>query len=283
MHPLFSYINGGEFRMKREFSHKISLGQNFLGNPLVIQRSVDAGELTVNDTVLEIGSGKGVLTRKILESPARCIHALEIDRRLEPWLVPLENCCPERLKIHWADATEFPLAKLSPAPNKILANIPYNITTPLIWKILTDLAPLGLECLILLVQKEAAERLAAPLCSKNRYPLGITIELMGEIEPLMKVSPGSFYPPPKVWSSLIKINILRRKNLASDEAWRAFIFSAFAQRRKKLINNFIAADYEKDYLESTFDALKIPITVRAEELRAQQWLNLYEILKNSRT
>ncbi len=269
--------------MNREFSHKISLGQNFLGNPTVIQRSIDAGELTENDVVLEIGSGKGVLTRKILESSARFVHALEIDRRLQPWLAPLEDSYPDRLKIHWADATEFPLASLSPVPNKILANIPYNITTPLIRKILTELAPLGLECLILLVQKEAAERLAAPPCSKNRYPLGITIQLMGEIESLMKVSPGSFYPPPKVWSSLIKISILRRKNLAADEAWRAFIFSAFAQRRKKLINNFIAADYEKDSLESAFEALEIPITARAEELTAQQWMNLYEALKNSRT
>ncbi len=283
MHPLFSYPCGGEFRMKREFSHKISLGQNFLNNPLVIRCSIETGGLTEKDIVLEIGSGKGILTRKILESSARFVHALEIDRRLDPWLVPLEDCYPDRLKIHWADAMEFPLASLSPVPNKILANIPYNITTPLIWKILTDLAPLGLECLILLVQKEAAERLAAPPCSKNRYPLGITIELMGEIEPLMKVSPGSFYPPPKVWSSLIKISILRRKNLAADEAWRNLIFSAFAQRRKKLINNFIAAGYENDSLESAFDALEIPFTARAEELGAQQWLNLYEILKNSCT
>ncbi len=269
--------------MKQKFSHKISLGQNFLVNPKVIRRSVEAGELTGNDVVLEIGSGKGVLTRKILKSPVRFVHALEIDRRLESWLAPLENSYPDRLKIHWADATEFPLSTLSPVPNKVIANIPYNITTPLIWNILTDLAPIGLECLILLVQKEAAERLAAPPCSKKRYPLGVTIEHMGEIKSLMTVSPRSFTPPPKVWSSLIKISVLGRKDLAADEKWRNFIFSAFAQRRKKLINNFIAAGYEKNFLESSFGAQKIPLTARAEELTAQQWMSLYEAFKNSRS
>ncbi len=267
--------------MVQKFAHKISLGQNFLNNPRVIERSLEAADLSERDAALEIGSGQGVLTRQILESPVSFLHALEIDTRLEPWLTPLEAAYPDRFKIIWGDALECRLSSLSPVPNKVVANIPYNITTRLVWKVLAELAPLGLDRLILLVQKEAAERLSAPPCSKNRYPLGVTIEMMGEISTIMKVSPGSFTPPPSVWSSLISIRIDRCRGLAASDRWRDFIASAFAQRRKKLLNN-LAETYTKERLESAFAAVGISPAARAEELTAEQWKNIFEDLTGQR-
>ena len=206
--------------MSSYFAHKKSLGQNFLTNPQVLRRSLEAGQLDADDVVLEIGPGQGALTKLLLTSPCRFVHAVEIDRRLEDWLAPLERSYPERFRVTWADALECDFAALAPAPDKVLANIPYHITTELIWKILIDLAPLGLSRLILLIQKEAAERLRAKEQSRDRGPLGVTIEMMGAITMIMNVSPGSFTPPPNVWSQLITIEISRKQTLSACTSGR---------------------------------------------------------------
>ena len=264
--------------MDKNFTHKISLGQNFLINRNVLRRSVEAGAIVPSDVLLEIGAGQGALTRELMNSSCSFLHAVEIDRRLEPWLQPLETECPQRLKITWGDAMQISFNELYPQPNKILANIPYNITTPLIWKALTELAPLKLELLILMVQKEAADRIAAPAGTKDRGPLSVTLELLGGVNPFMRVSPGSFNPPPKISSSLITVKIERHRFLASDKFWIGLLRSAFAQRRKTLINNLAAEGFAKEKLEHHLEALQIPLNARAEELESQQWFDLYSAL-----
>lgn len=260
--------------MKNTFAHKISLGQNFLTSPEVPRRAVEAGKLSASDCVLEVGCGQGILTRQLLESPAACVHAVEIDTRLEPWLTPLAQEFGERFRLNWGDAMRFDLARLSPVPNKILANIPYNITSDLIEKCLRELAPLGLERMLLLVQKEAAMRLSAPPRTKDRGPLGITIELMGGMRKIMDVSPGSFNPPPKVWSSLIAVDVTQNVQLAASPDWRRLMSAAFSRRRRKLTSN-LAPLCEKDRLAVLFEALAISLDARAEELTGEQWIKLY--------
>jgi 16S rRNA (adenine1518-N6/adenine1519-N6)-dimethyltransferase len=264
------------------FDHRISLGQNFLTNPEVLRRSLEAGELGPDDVVLEIGPGQGALTKLLIASPCRFVHAVEIDRRLEEWLAPLEQSHSDRFCLTWRDALSCDFASLSPKPIKVLANIPYNITTDLIWKILTELAPLGLQRLILLIQKEAAERLRAKEHTKDRGPLGVTIEVMGAISPLMNVSPGSFTPPPNVWSQLISIEITQERNLAADPKWRGLLAAAFAQRRKKLVNNLLRAGFQQAVIESSFSFAQIPAGTRAEELTCSQWLDLYKFLSRGK-
>ena len=255
------------------FVHRTQLGQNFLANGAVIDRAVARAELREDETVLEIGAGQGVLTSALLASPARFVHSFEIDRRLEQWLAPLE--C-SRLALHWGDVMSFPLAELDPLPTAVVANIPYHITTPLIWKVLEELAPRGLTRLILLVQKEAAERLCAPPRTKARYPLGVTIEAMGNAETFMKVSPGSFVPPPKVWSALVHIQLVRRHELALNALWRRLLRDAFAQRRKKALNSLEAAGRNKEETARAFQDCSISPNARAEELTTDQWLALLE-------
>ncbi|MGI6075584.1 MAG: ribosomal RNA small subunit methyltransferase A, partial [Pyramidobacter sp.] len=184
-------------------------------------------------------------------------------------------CC-----LHWGDALKFRFSELSPLPRKIIANIPYNITSDVMWKILVEAVPLGVHKVILLVQKEAAERLTAPVRTKKRGPLGVTLELMAKARPLMKVSPDSFVPPPKVWSTLLCIDIKDNRDLAAQRQWRNFIASGFAQRRKKLLNTLPTIGPSREKWEALFNALHLPLSARAEELTALQWLELYHLAQS---
>ena len=265
--------------MISDFSHKISLGQNFLINPEVIRRCVEAGAIAPSDVLLEIGPGQGVLTRELLKSPCALLHSVEIDHRLAPWLTPLQTDFPDRFRLTWSDVMKLDLSALSPRPTKVLANIPYNITSDVIWKIVGELVPAGLDRMILLIQREAAERLAAPPGTRQRYPLGVTLEVLSSIRTVMKVSPGSFSPPPKVWSSLISIHFERNRSLAANPLWRRLLFSAFRQRRKKMIGNLAGEGWDRQALIELFDSLGIQETARAEELTMPQWLSLYASLQ----
>ncbi len=262
-----------------QFRHNRTLGQNFLVNPQVIRRSLEAAELMPDDVVLEVGPGQGVLTSQILQQRCRFLHSLEIDSRLAPWLQPLEAAFPDRFRLTWGDAMDLDLAELQPRPNKMVANIPYHITTPLIWKVLEQLAPLGFQRLVLLVQREAAQRLVAAPRTKDRYPLGVTLELMGTVATIMKVSPGSFIPPPRVFSALVVIDLAHRLDLACDDLWRRLLRSAFAQRRKKLVHNLAAAGFARDRVVSELERWGIATSARAEELTSDQWSQLHQGLK----
>ena len=266
--------------MTTPFVHKKSLGQNFLQNLEVIRRSVEAGCLEPDDAVLEIGPGQGALTRLLLASSCRFIHAVEIDRRLAPWLLPLEENNSSRLRIYWTDSLKCDFTRLEPQPTKVLANIPYNITSELLWKIITELAPRGLKRIVLLIQKDAAERLRGAPRTKQRGPLGVTLEMMGSISSIMKVAPGSFVPPPKVWSEVILIEINQNKGLAADPVWIKILTSSFAQRRKKLFNNLRALLENENHLLDIFSAIGVNADARAEELAQGQWQALYTSLKD---
>lgn len=264
--------------MPTGFSHKKSLGQNFLVNPRALARGVEAGGIVPGDVLLEVGPGRGALTRLLLASPCRLLHALEIDERLKDRLEPLAREHGERFNLIWRDVLAEDLARLSPPPSKVLANIPYGITTRLVWKLLAELAPRGTRLLVLLVQKEAAERLRARPRSRDRGPLGVTLELMGRVEPLMDVSPASFSPPPKVRSELIRVEIERNIGLAADAGWRSLLSAAFARRRKKLQGNLLSAGWLREDVERAFAESSVGGNARAEELTAEQWLALKSAL-----
>lgn len=261
---------------KTRFHHNTQLGQNFLVNRSIIAASIEKAALKSCDVVLEIGAGQGVLTQELLASPCAGVHAMEIDRRLEPWLLPLGS--HEKLQLHWGDALQTELSALTPRPNKLVANIPYHITTPLIWKMLEELTPLGLSEMVLLVQKESADRLSASSRCKERYPLGVTLQAMGSVHSFMKVSPGSFSPPPKVWSALVHIQIGQRQTLAQDSLWRRLLRSAFSQRRKMMVKS-CSSEIDKSLLAPAMEHCAISLQSRAEELTTDQWIALHERLK----
>jgi len=260
---------------------KKSLGQNFLIDPNITRCMVDYAQIGERDVVLEIGPGRGMLTREILNSPCSFLHIIEIDKTLAPFLEPLLKRHETRTSLIWADVLTVNLKELSPSPTKVLANIPYNITTPLIWQILEHLAPMGTKELVLMLQLDLAERLCAKPGTKDRSPLGITIERMGQVQIAKKVPPSVFWPAPKVESAIVQILLDKNYDLASKRPWRRLLKVAFARRRKTLMNNLACVyDFFKDR-EQAYGLLKelgLSPTVRAEELNADDWQRLYEYI-----
>lgn len=255
------------------------IGQNFLVDKNILGVILDSSDVGPGDVVLEVGAGKGVLTEGLLERGASLVHSLEIDRRLEPFLDEIRTRY-SNLRILWGDALKGGLPiELDPPPNKMIANIPYHITTPLIWKVLELYSPVGLRYMLLMVQKEAAEKICAPARSKDRYPLGVTIHAMGEARILRRVPPEVFNPSPEVTSALLEITITKGLELPGDKVWRTLIRSAFSHRRKTLLNNLAAllpgTRHEKAAL---LEKAGLSVSSRAEELELKHWSALLEIL-----
>lgn len=237
-------------------------GQNFLVDKNILAGIIKRAALTPDDTVLEIGPGHGVLTRAILDEGVKCLHCVEIDERMRPELEAISAERPS-LILHWGDAVKFDYESLSPFPNKAVANIPYNITTPLIAELL-KFAGKGLTYHLYMMQKEAAMRLAAPPDTRERYPLGVTIEAMGRAKIVRSVSRSCFRPVPNVDSVLAEIVCERNFEIARDELWHEILHRGFSHRRKTLANN----------LKGFADALSCG-EKRAEDLTFTEWAEIY--------
>jgi len=260
------------------FRANTDIGQNFLVDAAVLDRIIAAADPQPGEILLEIGAGNGVLTKRLLSrSPAR-LYAVEMDRRLAPFLHPLEK--NPSFVLLWGDVLGMHLAEqLQPCPGKLVANLPYHITTPLLWKLLEELVPVGLRKMTLMVQKEAANRLAWGRPGKSRSPLGITLQKMGRVECLFDVPPSAFRPAPKVNSTVVSILVQHRFDLALDVLWRELLQRAFDQRRKTLLNNL------KNWLsirgtdgEGLLKELALNEKVRAEELSLEDWDRLRETI-----
>ena len=247
-------------------------GQNFLIDSNILAEIISRSDLSENDCVLEVGIGHGVLTKAILAQNVKCLYAIELDERLKP---EIENLAigHENLKIFWADAVKFDYSKLNPFPNKIVANIPYNITTPLIWELL-KYSSQGLKNHLYMLQKESALRLTAPPDTKERYPLGITIEAMGHAKIIRNVSRNCFRPVPNVDSALVEIVINKNFELLNNDLWSELLHKSFSHRRKTLTNNL--KDFHGININEILSELNINENIRAEDLECEEWLRIYE-------
>ncbi|MCR5346797.1 MAG: 16S rRNA (adenine(1518)-N(6)/adenine(1519)-N(6))-dimethyltransferase RsmA [Fretibacterium sp.] len=252
-------------------------GQHFLVDRNVLAEIIERSAVGQEDVVLEIGPGQGVLTRALLKREISCLHTVELDDRMKPGLETLA-AQDSRLRLHWGDALrlDYP-ADLSPFPNKVVANIPYNITTPLIWKLLL-FARLGLTYHLYMVQKEAADRLSAPADTRERYPLGVTLGVMGAVTRIRKVPASCFRPAPRVESALVEIVIQRHHDLTCDPLWSELLHRAFAHRRKTLLNNMKGFHGLEDWAGFLAETGVNP-RARAEDLEGDVWLELYSSLR----
>ena len=243
-------------------------GQNFLIDKNILGLMISQANITENDCVLEIGPGHGVLTRAILAQNVKCLHCVELDERLR---LELEDINDDRLNLHWGDAVKYDYSSLEPFPNKVIANIPYKITTPLIWELI-KFADKGLRYMLLMLQKEAAERIIAPPDTKARYPLGVCIEATGRAKVIRSVPPQCFRPIPKVYSAVVEIKIARNLGLASSTLWSEMLHLGFAHRRKTLANNLKGWAIPEGLGEK-----------RAEDLSADEWVKIYSSAQTSHT
>ena len=223
------------------------LGQHFLTDRSILERIVDALDPAPDDVVLEIGAGQGSLTG-VLAPRVRTVIAIEKDRRLAHECgVRNAECGIDRLTVVQGDALRVdwhelvtPHSALRTPHFKIIGNIPYNITSPLLDKALTPPLP---ERIVFLVQAEVAARIAAAPASKAYGALSVGVQALCRVERLFTVRAGAFRPPPRVDSALVRLTPLAEPLVAPAElaAFRAFVTACFSRRRKQMRNVVMAA------------------------------------------
>jgi len=243
------------------------LGQNFLADPNLLDAIVRDAELAPADVVLEVGAGEGVLSER-LAAVAAHLHAVEIDRGLEPALAPLA-ARPE-VSLHWGDAMKLDLTALDPAPTAIVANLPYSVATPLLLRTIEQLP--GVATWTVMVQLEIAERLRAAPGSRTYGSPSALAQLACEVRLLRRVDPAVFRPRPRVDSAILR---LRRTGPAADPATRDLVRAAFAHRRKSLARSLEhGRPGSLGPAREALVALGLPADARAEALSPQQFAAL---------
>jgi 16S rRNA (adenine1518-N6/adenine1519-N6)-dimethyltransferase len=210
-------------------------GQHFLHDPQVVQRIARALRAPVDARVVEIGPGLGVLTRALIEHGYR-LHAIELDRDLA---ARLSNAFPsDQLVVHQADATGFDVCSIAAPgmPLYVIGNLPYNVSTPLLFHFLSLRACIA--DMVFMLQKEVVDRLCAPPGGKDYGRLSVMVQAVCAVERLFTVGPGAFTPPPKVDSAVIRLTPYPQPPvLIIDEAiFARVVQAAFSQRRKTLRN-----------------------------------------------
>ena len=271
---------------KHGFHFTHSLGQNFLLDERYISRIVDEAEISEGDCVLEIGAGAGVLTAELLSRGAKVL-ALELDKTLRPVLdevlAPFEGVCVEFSDAMKADIADLAAREFGEGmPFKVVANLPYYITTDMILRLM--LAKLPIESMFVLVQKEAAERITSQPNTKTWCALAATVQYFGAPSLALDVPPEAFTPRPHIDSCLLKIDLYREKNrypAQSEEALVKLIQCAFAMRRKTLANN-LTATYKmpREAAISILNDCGIAKNMRGEALTIKQIVVLADRLHN---
>ncbi len=259
-------------------SARKSLGQHFLlDSNLTARIARAAGDLS-QGTTIEIGPGPGGLTRALLEAGAAQVVAIEKDRRCLDALAELTRALPGRLAVGEADARAAETARLGTAPRRIVANLPYNISTALLLRWLRDIfeAPETYDSLTLMFQKEVALRLSAAARSGAYGRLSVITQWLCEVEPLFDISPKAFTPPPKVTSTLVTLR--PRATPLHPVSWSALeqvTAAAFGQRRKMLRQSLKSLGGDPAALLATAG---IAGTRRAEELSLDEFCILAQTL-----
>jgi 16S rRNA (adenine1518-N6/adenine1519-N6)-dimethyltransferase len=269
-------------------SAKRRFGQNFLVDHNVVERIIEAVRPQPDETIVEIGSGRGALTSRLLERAGRVV-AIEFDRDLVPQLRE-QFANFSNLTVVEADAlsTDF-CAVISPAASaRVVANLPYNIATAILQRLIEQRN--CISDMTLMLQREVVDRITAEAGSSERGYLSVLIEAYCEAEQLFEVPPQAFRPVPKVWSTMLRLRVLP-KSLAEvkDEhlLWQV-VSAGFAQRRKTILNNLREAP------ESIQELIKkrgsasivlceagIPPLRRAETLSLEEWVELVRALVRS--
>jgi 16S rRNA (adenine1518-N6/adenine1519-N6)-dimethyltransferase len=240
------------------------LGQHFLHDPAVIVRIVDAIGPTSNDLVVEIGGGLGALTGPLLTRLDH-LHVIEADARMVAVLEQLARS--DRLSVHHADALAFSLDSLGAGPGqlRIVGNLPYNISTPLLFHFLRYRE--SIQDMHLMLQREVVERMTARPGTKQYGRLTIMLAGWTRIERCFDIGPGAFRPPPKVWSTVVRIvpRATARFPIADEAAFRRLVALAFSMRPKTLRRILKGTLSEADIVSAGFNPTARPETLSPED------------------
>lgn len=261
--------------MKKPFA-KRSLGQNFLSDPNYVNKIINALDIAADEMVIEIGPGRGALTEKLAASGAD-VTAIELDRDLVPLLRERfhEN---KKVRVIEGDVLEVDLGSLlwegsfadkqSPCKIKIIANLPYYISTAILQRLAAQRHLFS--SLVLMFQREVVERMVAKPCNTERGFLTVCVESAFDVERLFDVPPTAFRPQPKIWSSVVRLTP-RSKAVNDEEAFLRLVSAGFAQKRKTLLNN-LKSGYSN--AGEVLASAGIDPRRRAESLTLGEWTSL---------
>tara|TARA_Y100001968_G_scaffold304859_1_gene320236 strand:+ start:672 stop:1532 length:861 start_codon:yes stop_codon:yes gene_type:complete len=272
-----------------DFKHipKKRFGQHWLKDEGILDQIVKAAKLTSNDCILEVGPGKGALTEKLIESQARFIQAVELDRDL---VVELKKRFRQNNKfsLREGDVLSVPLhSDNGETLNKVVANIPYNITGPLLKRLIGELSKPSenkFETLVLLMQKEVGQRILALPGNSNFSALTVRIQLLAKCHDVCDVPSNCFQPAPKVDSKVVLI----KPFISSDPDFHDIgtvlenlLKIAFSGRRKKLRNTIGSFMTSNDQIKDFFDYRGISLDQRPQEISPSNWFALAKALKET--
>lgn len=259
---------------------KKGLGQNFLIDAAVLSDIVEAADIDGDTCVLEIGPGMGALTCELAKAAEKVV-AVEIDTSILPVLqknlAEFTNVTIVNQDILKVDLSALLTKHFGNRKVKVIANLPYYITTPIIMKLLEESQ--NISSIVVMIQREVAQRLAANAGSKDYGAITVAVQYRAEVVPIRDVPPEAFHPVPKVWSSVIRLSLRQHPPVqVKDEAlFFRLVKAAFAQRRKTFLNsvgNFAGLSLDKALAKALLQKLHIPETVRGEALSIQQFAQI---------
>ncbi len=254
------------------------LGQNFLIDPNIVRKIVALAELRPDDHVLEIGPGRGVLTEALCRAAGR-VTAVEVDARLHAYLESRKAGFPN-VELVCEDALAYPVGNL-PMGTVVVANLPYYISTPLLFRLLEqhDRFPR----MVLMLQDEVADRLVANPGGSDYGVLSVMGQYATEITKSFRVSAQCFRPRPEVASAVVILRAhSRRMSQQEEAAFRTLVKAAFAHRRKTLINSLKDERYDQKQVTDALNSLSLSPTARAETLSVAQFIELTRLIQTSR-
>lgn len=273
-----------EVLQKYHFTFQKKYGQNFLIDPNVLEKIIRAAEITQEDWVLEIGPGIGTMTQYLAEAAGE-VTAVEIDKYLIPiledTLAPYTNVTIINEDILKMDMKELAEEKAKGRPVKVVANLPYYITTPIIMGLFESHMPL--KSITVMVQKEVAERMQAGPGSKDYGALSLAVQYYARPEIMANVPPNCFIPRPGVGSSVVRLTRYEEAPVQTEDEKKMFavIRAAFNQRRKTLSNslgNASGLTISKERVTQALEQLHFSPTVRGEALSLEQFAALSDLL-----
>ena len=274
-----------EVLKKYNFRFQKKFGQNFLIDSHVLDKIITAADIKDDDMILEIGPGIGTLTQ-LLAYNARKVVSVEIDNNLIPILeYTLKDY--DNVRIINEDILKLDIAKLvieenNNRPIKVVANLPYYITTPIIMGLFEKHVPI--ESITVMIQKEVADRMSAGPGTKNYGALSLAVQYYSEPYLAANVPPNCFMPRPDVSSAVIRLTLVKDKvRVSNEETLFKLIKAAFAQRRKTFMNclkNSDSFDLSKDEWETVFSKAGLPLNIRGETLTLEEFVQLTDLIEN---
>ena len=262
-----------EENLKNSINFKKSLGQNFLFDLNLLRAIANDGMVNKDDVVLEIGAGAGTLTSVLAENSKKVI-SFEIDNSLIPILSEVKNK-HENIEFHFQDFMDADVENLFDGSARVVANIPYYITTPIIFKLVEHLHKFS--SILVLIQKEVAERFASKHGTKEYGITSVILQSIFDVSVPRIVKKECFTPMPKIDSALCLLVPHNKYKISDFEKFKNFVHLAFSMRRKTLVNN-LKSGFEKEKVVGVLNKFGYSEMARPEEIDVENFINIFNLL-----